>query len=73
MAIVTFRYKIDSQTILGVTADNDNESGTATSRRVAKESLTPLPFFLVITCFQNLYGGNIHITSRHSEYASSLK
>jgi hypothetical protein len=73
MTTVTFRYKIDPQTILGVTANNDNESGTATSRRVAKESLTPLPFFLVITCFQNLCGGNIHIMSRCSEFASSLK
>lgn len=26
---VTFRYKIDSLTILGVTANNDNESGRA--------------------------------------------
>jgi hypothetical protein len=43
--IVTFRYKIDAKTILGVTANKDNESGTATSRRVAKGESNPAPLF----------------------------
>jgi hypothetical protein len=34
-----------SKSILGVTANNDNESGAATSRRVAKGESNPAPLF----------------------------
>jgi hypothetical protein len=44
-AIATFRYKIDSLTILGVTANNGNESGRAIRSIVAKGESNPTPLF----------------------------
>jgi hypothetical protein len=50
-AIATFRYKIDSLTILGVTANNDNESGRAIRSKIAKGESNPTPLFPDNTSF----------------------